>query len=64
MASVEWEINTTSTLSKYDLTTEEYVHAQNEFVKNPKIYLEIQEKALEFIQKQKDSIEIKQKEVL
>lgn len=51
-------------LKKYNLTIQEYVDAQNEFVKNPEINLQIQENALEIIQKQKDSLDIKQKEAL
>lgn len=46
-------------LSKYNITTEEYINAQNEFAKNPEINLKIQEKALEFVQKQKDSLDMK-----
>lgn len=51
-------------LSSYNLTIDEYITAQNEFVKNPEIYLKIQEKALEIIQKQKDSLDFTKKEAL
>jgi hypothetical protein len=44
-------------LKKYNLSVEDFANAQNEYIKNPKLYLEIQENVLEKIQIEKDSLD-------